>query len=247
MSGNSALAAAKRRRAVNVDTTTNTTLNKPQNINRTSNIKAKDFKGANNASYQSSLSHNSVNNVRNSEINYDDLPEYAKYFMIPNIPSDIQINHLQLLTLHHTSINKIAVGLSTIINNMTETISQIASNSDNLNDRLSVLEQSSGSTKSSGVPDNIKKDITLLQSASFKNQQDIEACSSVFNLFKSEIAEKLMSISDNINNNVNDADADDDADDGADDDADVDDADNADVESVDDCAITNANMNDANV
>jgi hypothetical protein len=89
---------------------------------------------------------------------------------------------------------------------MTETISQIASNCDNLNDRLNILEQSSGSSKSSNVPDNIKKDITLLQSASFKNQQDIEEFSSVFNLFKSEMAEKLMSISDNINNNVNDDD-----------------------------------------
>ena len=210
MSGNSALAAAKRRRAINADTTTNASLNKPQNINRQSNIKAKDSKGVNNAQYQSS-SHNIVNNFRNTDINYQDLPEYAKYFMIPNIPSDVQINHLQLLTLHHTAFNKLALGLSTVINNMTETISQIASNCDNLNDRLNVLEQSSGSSKSSSVPDNIKKDITLLQSASFKNQQDIEACSSVFNLFKSEMAEKLMSISDNINNNVNDVDVDDDS------------------------------------
>jgi hypothetical protein len=206
MSGNSALAAAKRRRAINADTTTNANLNKPQNINSQSNIKAKDSKGVNNAQYQSS-SHN-VNNFRNTDINYQDLPEYAKYFMIPNIPADVQINHAQLLSLHHTSFNKLAIGLSTAINNITETISQIASNCDNLNDRLSVLEESSGSTKSSGISDNIKKDITLLQSASFKNQQDIETCSSVFNLFKSEIAEKLMSISDNINNNVNDADAD---------------------------------------
>ena len=212
MSGNSALAAAKRRRAVNVDTNinnnnNNNNLNKPQNANRQSNIKTKDSKNTNNAQYHSS-SHNNINNIGNVEVNYEDLPEYAKYFMIPNIPSDVQINHLQLLTLHHTAFNKLALGLSTVINNMTETISQIASNCDNLNDRLNVLEQSSGSSKSSSVPDNIKKDITLLQSASFKNQQDIEACSSVFNLFKSEMAEKLMSISDNINNNVNDVDVD---------------------------------------
>ena len=54
MSGNSALAAAKRRRAINADTTTNANLNKSQNINSQSNIKAKDSKGVNNAQYQSS-------------------------------------------------------------------------------------------------------------------------------------------------------------------------------------------------
>lgn len=72
-------------------------------------------------------------------------------FVIPQPPEGVKINPLQLLTVHHMHINRIANHIPPALETLGENFNMMSANCDNLHDRLEALEKNAG-VSSGGVP-----------------------------------------------------------------------------------------------
>lgn len=99
----------------------------------------------------------------------DDEPSH-NIFVIPQPPEGVKINPLQLLTVHHAHINRIATHIPPALETLGQNFNMMSANCDNLNDRLEALEKNAGiSTGGSSVasgpdPETLKK-VELLSTA----------------------------------------------------------------------------------
>jgi hypothetical protein len=174
MSGNNALAAAKRRRTSNPTDTVKPKMPPPS-------------KNLNTKTQQSKTQLNKLGENNFTETENNEIPSLVKHFMLPKIPEDVQVNPLQLLNVHHKYLNRVCTILPNLTCTITDNVNLIATNCDNLNERLQAIEENQNQSFNS----NNKEEINLLNSSISKMQSSILQINKNVNKMFNDINEKF--------------------------------------------------------
>jgi len=203
MSGSNALAAAKRRRvdgaskpmpppAARPNNSQQRPQTQPQYQNRSSTTLASSGNQVVNSHYKdnSRTTDSQLNqNTYQNNIDHTNSEEKNNIFVIPPPPQGVK--PLELLTVHHIYINRMATHFPNALDTLGENFNTMSANCDNLNDRLEIIERRANlfNANATSVP---TTDVTQLNEDAMKKMQEQNVLISSLNKTVDELKSTLF-------------------------------------------------------